>query len=317
MGTTNMIQRRLCGALTIAAALALAAPALAAAPAILKAAPRGEGPYPAVMATEKALPEHTLYRPASLPAGQRLPLVVFAEGGCRNIGNRSFQFMSNLASYGYLVLVAGPPSPWTTRERDGNEKPAPGADVLSQPHQLVEAVDWAARENARPASPYYRKLDLAKVASMGFSCGGVQALDFTVADKRVTNTVMIYSGLFPDDKPAGAVKYAGVQIVRADLPRVIHPILYVYGGDKDIANPNAENDIAHIDKAPLFAASQKAAGHGDGLEQLNGGRQGELAVSWLNWWFKGDAAAGRIFTAPDCPLCNDPAWVVKRKNLPR
>jgi hypothetical protein len=30
---------------------------------------------------------------------------------------------------------------------------------------------------------------------------------------------------------------------------------------------------------------------------------------------KGDQEAGKAFVNPDCTLCKDPDWVVKRKNL--
>jgi dienelactone hydrolase len=293
------------------AALATPLPALAAAP------PAGSGPWPAVMDSVPALREHTVYRPAVLtPKAGRLPVVVFAEGGCRNIGNRSRQLMTEIASHGFLVIVAGPVSPYTTRDRDPNERPADGADVLSQPQQLTEAVDWAAKENSRKGGRFHGRLDLTKVASMGVSCGGVQAIDFASRDRRVTSLVMIYSGLFPDDKPAGAVKYAGHRIVRADLPRITQPSLYLYGGERDIAYPNAENDIANISRPPVFAASLTKAGHGDGLADPSGGLFGATTIAWLKWTLRGDRAAGLDFTRADCPLCRNPEWVVKRKNLP-
>lgn len=292
--------------------------ALAAGLAAPLAAPAAS-PVAAVMESDPGLPESTVFRPQAISAASgKLPILVFAEGGCRNIGNRSAPMMLRIAAQGYLVMVAGPPSPWSRSDtmRDDNEKPADGFPVYSHARQLREAVDWAARENKRRGSRYFGRLDLGKVASMGVSCGGLQALDHTVADPRVTNTLVIYSGLFPDGVTPGAVKFAGLKVRKADRSRIDHPILYLYGGEKDIAHPNAEDDYAFVKSSPAFAASLKASGHGDELGAPAGGRFGALIVDWLNWWFKGDSAAGRSFIGPDCAICADPAWTVKSKNLP-
>src|SRR6185312_3939166 len=49
--------------------------------------PIGSGPHPAIMEVDPGLPTHTLYRPADLAAGGRLPVVVWGNGACWNAGN--------------------------------------------------------------------------------------------------------------------------------------------------------------------------------------------------------------------------------------
>jgi hypothetical protein len=40
-----------------------------------------------------------------------------------------------------------------------------------------------------------------------------------------------------------------------------------------------------------------------------------VAVSWLDWQWKGDLQAAKRFIGPDCDLCRDPAWNVERKHM--
>ena len=69
--------------------------------------------------------------------------------------------------------------------------------------QLIDALNWTIGENGCLASRHYRKLDTAKIAIMGQSCGGVQAIDAS-ADPRVTLAVVWDSGLF--QKPSVAME---------------------------------------------------------------------------------------------------------------
>lgn len=52
------------------------------------------GPHAVVMEQDSKLPDHTVFRPATLQAVQGgLPLVAFGNGGCANIGNRFQNFL--------------------------------------------------------------------------------------------------------------------------------------------------------------------------------------------------------------------------------
>jgi hypothetical protein len=41
----------------------------------------------------------------------------------------------------------------------------------------------------------------------------------------------------------------------------------------------------------------------------------QAARLWLQWQLKGDPEAAKAFVGPDCALCKDPDWVVKKKNM--
>src|SRR5271169_527705 len=69
----------------------------------------GSGPYKAVMEMDAGLPEHTVYRPENLSAlnGATLPVVVWGNGACVNAGNAFSSFLTDISSYGYLVIALG------------------------------------------------------------------------------------------------------------------------------------------------------------------------------------------------------------------
>lgn len=71
----------------------------------------GTGPYKAVLMGDPTLPTHALYRPRDLsPFGERmkLPIVAFANGGCRNSSGEFRNFLSQVASNGFLIVAIGP-----------------------------------------------------------------------------------------------------------------------------------------------------------------------------------------------------------------
>ncbi len=278
----------------------------------------GTGPFKAVMEPAPGLPTHTLYRPADMAAVKApLPIIAWGEGACANEGNRFRWFLSEIASHGYLILAVGPIGPadkeiWL----QGAPQPQVGGPPLKLPppathsSQLVDAINWATAENERAGSPYYRRLDTHKVAVMGMSCGGAQAIE-TSADPRVTTSVIWNSGLFPGETTMGG----GKTLTKDDLKAIHAPIAYISGDQSDVAYVNANDDFDHISQVPAFRAYRHMTGHGGTYGEVNGGDFGKVGVAWLDWRLKGDAAAGRMFVGADCGLCTDPKWVVRKKNI--
>jgi dienelactone hydrolase len=167
------------------------------------------------MESDPGLPTHTIYRPKDMAAGggQKLPVIAWGNGACVNIGNRFRSFLTEIASHGYVILAVGPVGPASFEAAPMTNPPVarPGETVTvpssappdTRSAQLIDALNWIIGENGRPASRYYRKLDTAKIAIMGQSCGGVQAIEAS-ADPRVTLTVAWNSGLF--QKPSVAME---------------------------------------------------------------------------------------------------------------
>ena len=264
------------------------------------------GRYAAVMEMDMTLADHTVYRPADLSKVQgRLPVVSFGNGGCVNIGSAFKTLLGEIASHGYLAIATGPIGP------EGG-KPF----EQSKTESLVKAIDWAIAENARKGSPYYGRIDTTKIAVAGQSCGGLQAIAVG-ADPRVTTVLVLNSGIIRGGIPTpdgGTRQPAGyLPASDADLPKLHTPMLYLIGGDKDQAHRGAEGDFEAIQKVPVFNANTPV-GHGGTWMQPGGGAMGKVAIDWLNWRLKGDAAAAKTFNGDPCGLCKDTAWTVKRKN---
>ena len=65
--------------------------------------PAGSGPERAVVYSEKSLASHTIYRPADLKG--RYPVVLWGNGSCVNSSFGYREFLSEIASHGFIVLA--------------------------------------------------------------------------------------------------------------------------------------------------------------------------------------------------------------------
>jgi hypothetical protein len=300
----------------VAFAVSLAATSAAAAE---SPPPPGSGPFPAVVEEDPGLPGFTLYRPQDLGAAGSLPIVVWGNGSCRNVGNAYPSFHAEIASHGYLVIALGPvvagytppvavrPTAETPPAQPVTAGPARGPNE-TRAAAFREAIDWAVAENARPDSRFRGRLRTDRIAASGHSCGGLQALWAGAHDERIATLVIGNSGTF--DRPI-----LDIDVDHADLAKLAIPVLYLIGGPTDIAYPQAERDFAAFVGAPVFKAN-RAVGHGGTYQEPNGGPFGRAAVAWLDWHLKGDTAAARWFAGTQCELCRDADWTVERKNLP-
>lgn len=272
----------------------------------------GTGRFPALKETDATLPGQVIYRPASLAAmgSTRLGVYAFGNGACTDDAAHTRLHLLEVASHGYLVIVPGAfyTGPGAI-ERPADLPPAGPDAVLTRHEQLAEAITWALAENARPGSPYHGRIDPQAIAVSGFSCGGLQAL-FNARDPRVRTVVMMNSGLFPD----GPTTMAGMSGDKSLLETVHTPILYVLGGESDMAYAPGMDDFAHLTHVPAVVASIDK-GHGGTFWEPDGGAAAQVVVNWLEWQLRGDEAAGRMFKGEDCGLCRDPAWVLQTRGL--
>jgi hypothetical protein len=229
---------------------------------------------------DPTLPTHTLYRPRDLsPFGERLklPIVAFANGGCRNSSGEFRNFLSQVASNGFLIVALGPAVSAATL---GSEAPIGAA---TPPSLLTEGINWAIAENARKDSPYFGKLDTAKVAVMGQSCGGVQAPDIATSDPRISTAVILNSGAGIGTSPretstsragrgsgVGTAGAAGPQgrgaavalppdllamllsVTKDRLQNLRSPIAYFIGGTSDVGYAPASDDFSRIANVPVL-----------------------------------------------------------------
>jgi hypothetical protein len=259
----------------------------------------GSGTHKVTVETnaDPGIKEGTIYRPTDLGGTEKYPIFVWGEGGCSQNGSSNSVAMGEIASHGYFVIADGTPGASTSRSMDSSNPTAMGKPLLAY-------VDWAIAENEKPCSAYYHSLDTTKVASNGFSCGGLMA-EGTAGDARMTTWGLNSSGLFA----ANAAFY-----------KTIHtPVLIVLGGTSDMAYANGERDYDNISALgiPIMLFS-KDLGHGGDLFASRGGDFTKIDLAWLNWWLKGDeGATGKgVLVGSGCTYCTNSAWEVKSKNLP-
>jgi dienelactone hydrolase len=277
------------------------------------------GPYTVSVESDPGLRTHTIYRPADLSsfsASNTLPIVSWGNGACANVGTLFETFLRQVASHGYFVISIGPkdaplPSFATNRSGSANGEPTRLAAPQSRDEQLIDAIDWAVKENARKDSAYFQRLNTNRIAVMGQSCGGLQTI-FASGDPRVKTSVLWNSGTFPNGADSLAVRISKAR--KEDLARLHAPIAYFIGGPTDIAYPNAEDDFKRITQVPVFKGNLNV-GHGGTFRDPGAGWFGEVGVAWLNWQLKADANAGKYFQGADCLLCKSDVWKVEKKNI--
>jgi dienelactone hydrolase len=274
-----------------------------------------------------------VYRPIDLKAVKgKLPIMAFGNGGCSMIGNAFETYLTEIASYGFLIIASGPIQP--TFPPEG--RPSANGTTLGQPSDaivstlspersktsyLFEAIDWAVAQNKDPKSPYYGKIAADMIAVSGQSCGGLEALE-AAADPRVKTAIIFNSGIMRGTPPEFSMKGPGGKMIKVVVPgneetlKKLHtPVIYLIGGEKDIAYRNSEIDYQQIDGIPLFNANLDNVGHNGSLSKPFGGKMAQAARLWLQWQLTGDQEVGKAFAGPDCMLCKDPDWVVKKKNM--
>jgi hypothetical protein len=300
--------------------------------------------------SNSGIPTHTIYRPKDLAAfgdKEKLPILAWGNGGCANSNATHQNYLSEIASHGYLIVAIGPMSAGGARGARGAgapAAPAEGAAPVPSGGTLLNAIDWATAQNANSQSPYYRKLDTSKVAVFGHSCGGLQAIEIG-PDPRVKTILVVDSGILNDPNqapgggaprggaprggaapagaPAGAARggagggaLPGMPPLSKDhLAKLHSSVFFLLGGETDIAYANGMDDFKRIEKLPTFVAN-KGVGHGGTFTQPHGGDWAMASAAWLDWQFKGNAEAGKLFTGNPPGLAKKEGWTVDKKNIP-
>lgn len=261
----------------------------------------GTGAYPAIMYTDNSLTTHTIFRPKDLTVfgdKSKLPIIAWGNGACANSPWEHINFLSEVASHGFLVIAIGPMP--KEGERGGGR---------STSSQMTDAIDWAIAQNSDESSALYNKIDVSKIAVSGMSCGGLQTLE-VAPDPRITTAIVCNSGIIGN---GGGMP--GMPALTKDYLVKLHtPTLYLLGGESDIAYKNGMDDFSRINHVPVFMANMDV-GHGGTYSQPHGGEFAKVATYWYKWQLKGDKEASKMFTGNPCGLSKSTFWKVEKKNL--
>lgn len=178
-------------------------------------------------------------RPTTLGAsGLKHPVFIWGPGAGTGPSNYDFH-LRRMASHGFVVYSE-------TSTNSGAE--------------MTAAINWLVAENNRPASPYYQKLDLSRLAAGGHSRGSIAT--FAIArDTRLKTTIHVAGGSFDGQGSRNLSK----------------PAAYLCGADDTSATSNCRNDYAAT-TTPVFFTVITGANH------IYTAREALPAiVSWLRW----------------------------------
>jgi len=283
----------------------------------------GNGPYPSTRQEPDSLPTHTLYLPADLDHTPRLPILLWANGGCRNTSVEFTRFLGEIASHGYLVVAVGRSNiPFMIVNFNGglgvtgstrpNTSNAPL--TVNDANILLKGLDWALAENSRPASPLYGKLDPNQVAALGQSCGGPQA--FRVAQDTRIKTIVALDGAFPPaSNPAGNGGQAGASNPAWTAGKLTIPVALFAGGPADLAYTGMEQTFAALPASlPTLKVNMPLLGH-TGAYPMPDVRWTRAVVAWLDWRLKASESAKATFADPHCAMCSDTDVWIETKGI--
>jgi Domain of unknown function (DUF3471)/Chlorophyllase enzyme len=246
------------------------------------------GPFRAIYEPAFGAPGLRAFRPESLErisGHDRLPVVVWGNGGCTYDTPVYTDLLSTIASHGFLVITT------SGRPETGAASRAATAD------DLKAAIAWAVRENVRPDSPLKGKIQTKRVAVMGQSCGGGLALELG-ADPRVT-TIGVFNYGTGDDV----------------LKKLHGPVLLINGHQSDFMMGPSKATYDAIANLPVFYGALHGVGHIGTVTLPGGGEFANVASNWALWQLKGDKSASAMFVGSKCGLCTSPNWDTQSKRL--
>jgi hypothetical protein len=173
----------------------------------------GSGPYKANYTVDPSLPNRTIYAPIQPPKNVAMPVIVW--GGCLASGTLYANFLTEIASHGYLAIVTGRPTNAT------------GGTAI---HDMTRNVDWAVNNDS---AKKYGDIDRTKIIAAGHNCGGLEALSGTYRDPRVMMSLVFNSGV-------------AYQETREKLKQLNKPVAYFEG------SPNLDTTFKNVRVCPRF-----------------------------------------------------------------
>jgi hypothetical protein len=269
--------------------------------------------YDVVREAAPGLPGWTVYRPANLLFGIRckLPVVIWSNGACTETNDGVFYFLMQVAAHGFVVVAFGEPDVHV------------GGNGKAEADRMTSAIDWATSPPGHGGPWYFYRLDATKIATAGFSCGGVDAEYTACTDPRVMTSVIMCSGFFPDLEPGQNPSMSGpLAHSRALLPDLYGPVIFIPGGsepfpDGDMAFPNAAANYDLVTTVPTVLAYRANTSHGGYFGSASTSIQlqaVQAVVQWLDGILNGNMEALEWVIGPE-GLSSETDWTVESKGF--
>lgn len=310
----------------------------------------GTGPCKAFVVGDASLPNFTIYRPQDLKSLGKLPVLLYANGGCANSTVQMRFLLNEVASYGYIVVGIGPYEEedpienWKNVMRDmfpegkdvvlaNGEKvkaPTPAEVKARQEAQQRrrEEMARAQQNNPRPAAPrtYPRQLlealdwltdQNADPKSEYF--GKVDLCHVAAMGQSCGGAQVLSVSHDPRlttcillNSGIGDISMSGAS--KSALDNLHTPMLYIIGGPTDIAYANAAKDFVNIKGVPVVMLNTPPDGHHGTFYEKFGGAYAQAVRKWLDWHLKGKVGESALFLDTEYLHWKNPLWTVDRKN---
>jgi len=231
------------------AALASASPAPQGKMGGMGAKSGGTGKYgPVSYAVSPQFPGYTVYVPPKA-AGEKLPVILWANGMCSDDGSGFSSFLLEVSSHGYIIIANGEPG-------SGMSKQA-GQDKIKK---ALEIVDKQA------GTGVLANADKTRIAAAGQSCGGMNT--YLLANDPRIKCIGIFDGA------RGAAKFSP-------------PVGFFVGGTSDMAWSNTQSAWKGLDASSnAILVNNPKGGHMQDFFTSNGGLIAYAGRSWFDWILK-------------------------------
>ncbi|HVN95629.1 MAG TPA: hypothetical protein VMT62_04300 [Syntrophorhabdaceae bacterium] len=238
--------------------------------------------YDVVREAAPGLPGWTVYRPDDQAliwsTREKLPILIWSNGACTETNDGAFYFLEQIAAHGFVVVAFGKPDVHV------------GGNGIAVAARMESAIDWATSPPWRGGPWYFNQVDVKKIATSGFSCGGVDAEYTAVTDRRVKTSVIVSSGFYPDLLPGQTPSMSGPLAHSRDLlPNLYGPIIFLPGSPpgvgttSDIAYPNAIANYNLISTVPTVLAYHANTAHGGYLGTAPTSLQLQAVQTVVDW----------------------------------
>lgn len=252
--------------------------------------------FPVTEEFPKLDPGFKIHRPTDLTVtGEKLPVVVWANGGCFRSSFTWKPLYQRWAAAGFVVLAldAKPGDFW-------------GELGTASKEDQGKLIDWILKQNETQGSPYFGRIDTKRVVAAGNSCGGVTSLQLAARDPRVA-AVFVLSG----SSAVGAVDQNAMKAIKV-------PVGYIVGGKEDIAGANATGDYAALTAGvPALIVRRSTGDHitvSTTPEIL--AEEAKMSLDWLDLALYGTPSALATLRSPTvCTGCQAGIWSIESKNL--